>query len=80
MCTKPLSILGGRHATKLRKVTVPILANGKCKQWLKEGRKELVITENSICAGYEEGGKDSCNVYFIFLKYILKVEKLIRVN
>ncbi|KAI9559691.1 hypothetical protein GHT06_013696 [Daphnia sinensis] len=52
---------GGRHATKLRKVGVPILANEKCKQWLVEGRKDLAITENSMCAGYEEGGKDSCN-------------------
>lgn len=63
-----LWILGGRHATKLRKVGVPILANEKCKQWLEEGRKALAITENSMCAGYEEGGKDSCNVLFGFFK------------
>ena len=55
-------ISGGRHATKLQKVDVPILTNEKCKQWLEEGKKALVISDNSMCAGYEEGGKDSCNV------------------
>jgi hypothetical protein len=56
---------GGRHATKLRKVDVPVLANEKCKQWLEEGKKVLAISETSMCAGYEEGGKDSCNVTLI---------------
>jgi hypothetical protein len=41
------------------------LANEKCKQWLEEGKKVLAISETSMCAGYEEGGKDSCNVTLI---------------
>lgn len=57
-----IQIAGGRNAMKLRKVDVPIVPNEQCKQWLKEGKKALVVTENSICAGYEEGKKDSCNV------------------
>ncbi|CAB3364850.1 Hypothetical predicted protein [Cloeon dipterum] len=40
----------------LREVTVPIMSNTKCSGFYGTSQ----ITENMICAGLPEGGKDSC--------------------
>ncbi|XP_055856091.1 trypsin beta-like [Episyrphus balteatus] len=45
-------------ANKLREVTVQIVSQGKCK-W-DYNRKRIKITENMICAGATNGGKDAC--------------------
>ena len=53
---------------------MPILSNDKCKNmFLKAGRHE-VIPEIFMCAGYENGKMDSCQVFFLKLhsKVILK--------
>lgn len=45
--------------------SVPIMSNAKCQDmFLKGGRKEH-IPEIFLCAGYEKGGRDSCQVRFI---------------
>lgn len=49
----------GPLAEKLQEVKVPILSNAQCKE-SKYGPNR--ITENMMCAGYKEGGKDSCQV------------------
>lgn len=47
----------------LQAVTVPIMSNSRCSQILF-GQ----ITSSMLCAGYDEGGKDSCQVSsFCFL-------------
>ena len=44
-------------------VTVPIVSNEKCKDmFLKAGRQEY-IPDIFMCAGFEEGGRDSCQVF-----------------
>lgn len=53
---------GGKRANTLQKVNVPILANTECQQWYKDEKKSLVIVDTAICAGLENGGKDSCQV------------------
>jgi secreted trypsin-like serine protease len=45
---------GGSGATILQKVDLPVLSNSQCNSWLGG------ITDNMLCAGYEEGGKDAC--------------------
>ncbi|XP_049641681.1 enteropeptidase [Suncus etruscus] len=46
----------GPTASILQEANVPLLSNEKCKQQMPE----YSITENMVCAGYEEGGTDSC--------------------
>lgn len=57
-CLAALSIWTGPTAIILQEANVPLLSNEKCKQQMPE----YSITENMVCAGYEEGGTDSCKV------------------
>jgi len=50
---------GGMVSQTLREVTVPILSNAECRATKYPPNK---ITDNMLCAGYTEGGKDSCQV------------------
>ncbi len=46
-------------ATKLQQVRVPLIDSDVCNQtdWYNGD-----LNSNAICAGYEEGGRDSCKV------------------
>ncbi|XP_032641901.1 enteropeptidase [Chelonoidis abingdonii] len=46
----------GSTANILQEAEVPLITNEKCQQMLPEYN----ITENMMCAGYDEGGVDSC--------------------
>ncbi|XP_006774520.1 PREDICTED: enteropeptidase [Myotis davidii] len=46
----------GPSADILKEAEVPLISNEKCQQQMPE----YSITENMVCAGYEEGGIDSC--------------------
>lgn len=48
----------GQVTSKLREVEVPILSNIACRR-TGYGTK---ITDNMLCAGFLQGGKDSCQV------------------
>lgn len=50
--------LGGLSAT-LQELMVPILTNAKCR---RAGYWPFQITGRMLCAGYIEGGRDSCQV------------------
>ena len=48
---------GWNYPSELRQVTVPIVSNETCQEaYINE-----TITDDMICAGYEEGKKDSCS-------------------
>lgn len=53
---------GGSISDTLQEVTVPIMSNAQCR---KTGYGEKRITDNMLCAGIPEGGKDSCQVKLI---------------
>lgn len=50
---------GGPVSNSLREVVVPILSNAECHATKYPSRK---ITDNMLCAGFKQGGKDSCQV------------------
>ena len=55
---------------------MPILNNKVCEGWHRRRGINIVIFDEMVCAGYEYGGRDSCQVSLItFLapKNIFKV-------
>lgn len=60
-----LTMEDGSSSENLMSVTVPIVSRTDCE----EAYKDENITERMICAGFLEGGKDSCqvNIKHIFI-------------
>jgi len=50
---------GGPVSHTLQEVYVPILSNSECRDSKYPSNR---ITNNMMCAGYKDGGKDSCQV------------------
>ncbi|KAF5271074.1 hypothetical protein FQR65_LT00493 [Abscondita terminalis] len=50
----------GSRGDKLQKAKVNILETETCQKWYKSQGKKTKIHESQICAGYEQGGIDSC--------------------
>jgi secreted trypsin-like serine protease len=50
----------GTLPSTLHIVGVPLLNKGKCQSMYDKARVSRRINDNVICAGYEQGGKDSC--------------------
>lgn len=50
----------------LQEVQVPIISQSSCQEMYSLDPKDKVdILYDMICAGYQEGGKDSCQVLLI---------------
>ena len=61
-----IAILGGSVPNVLHQVSVPIIDNKKCKDmFVKSGHKKKKVRESFLCAGYEDGKKDSCTVSLV---------------
>ncbi len=58
-CIFVFLIAGGGSPNDLQQVMVPTINRDKCngQDWYNGE-----VNDNMICAGYEEGGKDSCQV------------------
>ena len=46
----------------LHQVTVPIIENSKCQEMFTKSGHKKIVRESFLCAGYDEGKKDSCEV------------------
>ena len=43
---------------------VPIIENGECQEMIHKLGYTKLILPSTLCAGYAEGGKDSCEVRY----------------
>ena len=48
--------------TVLHEVSVPIISNEKCYEWFSEAGYSKPVPKTMMCAGFKDGGKDSCQV------------------
>ena len=46
---------------------MPIISNDKCKAMFIKGGRQEYIPDIFMCAGYEDGKQDSCQVPIIYL-------------
>ncbi|CAG2169336.1 unnamed protein product [Oppiella nova] len=44
----------------LQKVKVPIISNKECQEWYRSRGRSLTVSPTQFCAGFLEGGRDSC--------------------
>lgn len=49
------------YSEMLQKVQVKIISDEQCSNWFKLTGRELQITDQILCAGYQDGGKDACH-------------------
>ncbi|XP_032685767.1 trypsin-1-like [Odontomachus brunneus] len=49
-----------KRADVLQKVEVRVVANTVCSEWYASQGKSTRVGSTQMCAGYEEGGRDSC--------------------
>jgi len=49
-----------KRPSVLQVVNVPVITNEKCERWHHDQGIQVQIWPEMVCAGYREGGKDSC--------------------
>ncbi|XP_025989868.2 clotting factor G beta subunit [Solenopsis invicta] len=49
-----------KRADVVQKVEVQVVTNDICNEWYASQKKSVKINTTQMCAGFEEGGKDSC--------------------
>lgn len=54
----PFLLATATYEPIVNEVQVPIIKRHQCDEWLDN----LTVSDGMICAGYEEGGKDACQV------------------
>ena len=52
--------LGGNMPAVLQTVRLPIIANHQCQKMFSDAGHVKYIRDSFLCAGYSQGGKDTC--------------------
>lgn len=62
----------------LQQVEVPIIDQTSCQNMFQiQPSEDVTITNDMICAGYQEGGKDSCQVKCVHALVCVLIYQLI---
>jgi hypothetical protein len=61
-------------------VSVPIIENEKCQNMFTRSGHKKIVRESFLCAGYDEGKKDSCEVSKISINEIDPFESFLEVK
>ena len=57
-------------------VELPILSPETCQNWFTEAKKKIKVAEGKICAGYKEGGRDSCQVRLLMTDLVMYIVRI----
>lgn len=66
------------YEPEVNEVEVPVLNRDLCNAWLVNN--DLNVTDGMICAGYENGGKDACQVSAFKCRLKTKISNVTRTN
>jgi len=56
----PLLVPEVKRPSVLQVVNVPVVTNQRCERWHQNAGIKVTIWPEMVCAGYRQGGKDSC--------------------
>jgi len=56
----PLLVPEVERPSVLQVVNVPVVTNQRCERWHQNAGIKVTIWPEMVCAGYRQGGKDSC--------------------
>lgn len=60
----------------LQHVPVPVIENPICEGWHKQRGINIKIYDEMMCAGYESGGKDACQVKILVYRVFATTEHI----
>ncbi len=55
---------GDSMSPKLHRVQVPLMSGKECEKRFRTAGYKVEIDKTIVCAGWPEGGKDACQVFF----------------
>lgn len=70
----------GNPANILQKGSVNVWNNDNCQQSFEDNGSNIIVTEKQICAGYVNGGIDSCWVSIFYFFSVMSGTMRLNIN